>query len=296
MPAARRHVAIDAAAVEPVMTELASLRGQASPRGVVRPVAVVTGAARGIGAAVAEGLAGAGWDLALGDVSNPGAVPGLTYALSTADDLASVVERCRQLGATVTATDCDVRFESEVRSLVAAAGPHLRAAVAVAGIHAADGLAWEQSADDLDRDLSVNLHGVANLARSAVPLLLAAPDPRLCRFVAVVSSAATRGLPRLASYVAAKHAALGYVRALAADLAPTGVTVNAVLPGSTRTALLRRTATAYGLASSEDFAANQRIGRLLRPEEVASGVVWLCSQGASGTTGAALILDGGFTG
>ena len=127
-------------------------------------------------------------------------------------------------------------------SLVGLAGDRLRAAIAVAGILGADGLAWEQSAADLDRDLSVNLHGVANLARAAVPMLLAAARPAQCRFVAVVSSAATRGLPRLASYVAAKHAALGYVQSLAADLATYGVTANAVLPGSTNTPLLARTA------------------------------------------------------
>jgi NAD(P)-dependent dehydrogenase (short-subunit alcohol dehydrogenase family) len=142
----------------------------------------------------------------------------------------------------------------------------------------------------------VNLHGVANLARAAVPALLAAPEPARCRFVAVVSSAADRGLPRLASYVAAKHAALGFVRSLAADLAPHGVTANAVLPGSTRTRLLERTAEAYGLPSAEDFAAHQRLGRLLEPAEIASAVAWLCSPGASGTTGTAVGVTGAFTG
>jgi SDR family mycofactocin-dependent oxidoreductase len=261
-----------------------------------RPVAVVTGAARGIGAAVALGLAEAGWDLVLGDVGSPGAVAGLSYPLAPAAELAGTAERCQAAGAAVTRAVCDVRAEAEVAALVALAGDRLRAAVAVAGVLAADGPAWEQTAADLDRDLSVNLHGVANLARAAVPGLLAAPDPARCRFVAVVSSAAERGLPRLASYVAAKHAALGYVRSLAADLAPHGVTANAVLPGSTRTRLLERTAAAYGLASPEDFAANQRLGRLLEPAEIAAAVVWLCSPAASGTTGAAVGVDGGFTG
>jgi SDR family mycofactocin-dependent oxidoreductase len=264
---------------------------------VARPVAVVSGAARGIGAAVAEGLAAAGWDLVLGDVADPAAVAGLTYDLASAADLADTVRRCEQSGARVTSVPCDVRDEDDVRRLVAAAaGADLRAAVAVAGVLATDGPAWQQSAADLDRDLSVNLHGVANLARAAIPTFLAGPDPVRCRFVAVVSSAAERGLPRLASYVAAKHAALGYVRALAADLAGLGPTANAVLPGSTRTRLLERTAHAYGLAGAEDFRAHQRIGRLLEPAEVAAAVVWLCSAGASGTTGAAVSVDGGFTG
>lgn len=265
-------------------------------QGSGRPVAVVTGAARGIGAAVAERLAADGWDLVLGDVPAPDVVAGLSYPLASGQDLQRTAQRCRERGAAVTAEPCDVRDEQQVRGLVAAAGERLRAAVAVAGILGTHGPAWEQSAADLERDLSVNLHGVANLARAAVPVLLAAPEPSRGRFVAVVSAAGERGLPLLASYTAAKHAALGYVRSLAIDLAPTGITANAVLPGSTRTRLLSRTAEVYDLPSAEDFAANQRIGRLLEPEEVAAAVAWLCSDSASGTTGAALAVDGGFAG
>jgi SDR family mycofactocin-dependent oxidoreductase len=259
-------------------------------------VAVVTGAARGIGAAVAEGLAAAGWDLVLGDVATPDAVPGLTYPLATAADLDGTARRCEQAGAQVTATACDVRAGDDVAALVATAGAGLRAAVAVAGVLGADGPAWELSAADLDRDLSVNLHGVAHLARAAVPAFLGGSEPARCRFVAVVSAGGVRGLPRLASYVASKHAALGFVRSLAADVAPYGVTANAVLPGSTRTRLLERTAEAYDLPDAAGFAERQRVGRLLEPAEVAAAVVWLCSAGASGTTGAAVGVDGGFTG
>lgn len=268
----------------------------AADRRAVRPVAVVSGAARGIGAAVAQLLARDGWDLVLGDVDRPDAVDGLTYDLSTPAELHEVARRAELGGASVTVLTCDVRDETAVERLVTAAGPRLRAAVAVAGIIGADGPAWVQSRADLDRDLSVNLFGVVNLARAAAPVLLGSPDPGLCRFVAVVSSAADRGLPRLASYVASKHAALGYIRALAADLASTGVTANAVLPGSTRTALLARTADVYGLASSEGFAVNQRIGRLIEPEEIASAVGWLCSPAASAVTGTAIAVDGAFTG
>lgn len=260
-----------------------------------RPVAVVTGAARGIGAAVAGALAAAGYDLVLGDVPSPRAVEGLGYPLATAHDLAEVEKRCRDLGAGTAALLCDVRSPSDMARLVDAAGERLVAAVAVAGIIGAEGPAWEQTAADLDRDLSVNLDGVVNLARAAVPGLLRAPRGR-GRFVAVVSSAGERGLPRLASYVAAKHAALGYVRALAADLGPSGVTANAVLPGSTATALLDRTADVYGLSGAGELARHQRLNRLLDPAEIASAVVWLCSDGASATTGAALSVDGGFTG
>jgi SDR family mycofactocin-dependent oxidoreductase len=261
-----------------------------------RPVAVVTGAARGIGAATALGLARAGLDLVLGDVPTPDAVPGLAYPLAGPADLTASVAACTAAGAQVATAPCDVRRPQDVADLVALAGVRLTAAVAVAGILGAHGPAWTLTHEELDRDLSVNLHGVANLARAAIPVLLSSSEPARGRFVAVVSSAGTRGLPRLGSYVASKHAALGYVRSLAADLAPTGITANAVLPGSTRTAMLARTAQAYGLDDVEQFAPSQRMGRLLEPAEIAAAVVWLCSAAASGITGTALAVDGGFVG
>jgi SDR family mycofactocin-dependent oxidoreductase len=261
-----------------------------------RPVVIVTGGARGIGAATCEVLAGSGWDLVIADIATPDGVSGLTYPLATPADLAATADRCRQLGATVAAAICDVRDEDQVRAACDLGGTGLRAAVAVAGVIGADGPAWEQTTADLERDLSVNLHGVANLARSAVPRLIQAPQGSQCRFVAVVSTAGQHGLPRLSSYVAAKHAALGYIRSLAADLGPYGVTANAVLPGSTRTSLLARSAAAYSLGSGDDFAAHQRLQRLIEPAEVAAAVAWLLSPEASGTTGAALTVDGGFVG
>ena len=186
---------------------------------------------------------------------------------------------------------------ASVAAVVEAVGDRpLHAAVAVAGLMAGAGPAWEQDDAAFADDLGVNLFGVVNLARAAVPRLLAAPDPHRGRFVAVVSSAGGRGLPLLASYVASKHAALGYVRALAADLAPYGVTANAVLPGSTRTDLLQRTAEVYGLADVEEFAVHQRLGRLLDPAEIAAAVVYLCSERAGAVTGSAVAVDGGFTG
>ena len=261
-----------------------------------RPVAVVTGAARGIGAAVAQVLAKNGWDLVLGDVSDPKSVAGLSYPLASQDDLQDSADACRDEGAEVVTAICDVRSAKDVNSLVALAGDRLQVAVAVAGIIATDGWAWEQSRESFDLDLAVNLYGVVNLAQAAIPVLLKSPTPHLCRFVAVTSSAGERGLPQLASYVAAKHAAEGFVKSLSADLGSTGITANTVLPGSTKTQLLNRTAVAYDLKSADGFIQNQRLGRSLEPSEIASAVAWLCSPAASGTTGLSLKVDGGFHG
>jgi len=79
------------------------------------------------------------------------------------------------------------------------------------------------------------------------------------------------------------------------DLAPYGITANAVSPGSTRTRLLDASAEVYELASPEEFAQHQPIGRLIEPMEVAASIAWLCSPAASAITGADVAVDGGMT-
>jgi NAD(P)-dependent dehydrogenase (short-subunit alcohol dehydrogenase family) len=125
--------------------------------------------------------------------------------------------------------------------------------------------------------------------------MLRSPAPRSGRFVAVASASGLLGLRRLTAYGATKHAVIGLVKGLAADLAGTGITANAVCPGSTRTAVLDASAALYGLGSPEEFAGQQLIERLLAPEEPAALLAWLCGAASSGVTGAALAIDGGMT-
>jgi SDR family mycofactocin-dependent oxidoreductase len=259
----------------------------------VSPVAVVTGAARGIGAATVDALVAAGWSVLA--VDRCADVEGTSYAMATPADLDAVVARHpgRVRGVVAdarSAADMARAVETAVRELGG-----MDAAVAAAGVIAGGWPLWETPDDAFDAVLSVNLEGVRRLFAAAVPVLLDAPPPRRGRLVAVASAAASVGLLHLTAYTAAKHAVVGLVRGLAADLAGSGVTANAVCPGSTRTAMLEASAAIYGFDSVEPFAAHQPIGRLLEPAEVAAAVSWLCSVAAGGVTGAALAVDGGMT-
>jgi NAD(P)-dependent dehydrogenase (short-subunit alcohol dehydrogenase family) len=138
----------------------------------------------------------------------------------------------------------------------------------------------------------VNLFGVRHLADVCVPPMIEAGAGR---FVAVSSAAALRAMPQLAAYSAAKGAVVSYVRALAADLAGTGVTANVVCPGSTRGPMLAASAAVYDLPGQETFAAQALLRRLLEPGEVAAAVAWLCGPDSAALTGAVIPVDAGLT-
>jgi NAD(P)-dependent dehydrogenase (short-subunit alcohol dehydrogenase family) len=154
---------------------------------------------------------------------------------------------------------------------------------------------WELAPEQEDAVLDANLRSVLVTARTGIPALLRRPEPRSGRFLAVASVAATRGLPMLAAYCAAKAGVTGLVRALAAELRGTGVTAAAVSPGSTATPMLDESARLYGLASAEEFARQQTIERLLAPEEVAAVLVWLAGPAGGAVTGADVPVDGGLS-
>ena len=118
--------------------------------------------------------------------------------------------------------------------------------------------------------------GMWRTAAASVPLMLAGPDPSGCRFVGVASVAGSRGLFHLGAYTMVKHAVVGLVRGLAADLTGTGVVAVAVAPGATRTAMLDATAALYGLDDTAQLAANG-LGRVLEPAEVAATIGHVCS-------------------
>jgi SDR family mycofactocin-dependent oxidoreductase len=263
-------------------------------------VALVTGAARGIGAATVAALAADGWRVVAADRCADD--PALPYALGTRAELDRVVASAADQAAGRAAAGRAVAVEADVRDPEALAAAvrlaeerwgGLDAAVAAAGVIAGGVPAWRVPAGQERVVLDVDLGGVLNLARVAVPALLRRPEPRRGRFLAVASAAATRGLPMLAAYCAAKAGVAGFVRALAAELGGTGVTANAVSPGSTETPILDESARLYGLPAAGAFAAQQPLGRLVSPAEVAAVLAFLAGDGASAMTGAVVPVDGG---
>lgn len=241
-------------------------------------VVLVTGAARGIGAATVQRLVAQG-DRVIAVDQLP---------------LPDVVEQQHDL---VLPFVADVRDRAALAEAVAVAldrWGRLDAAVAAAAVVAGGVPLWETPETDLDLLWDVDVKGVWNTAAVTVPAMLAGPDPAGARFVAIASAAAHHGLHHLAAYNAAKHAVVGIVKGLAADLVGTGATACAVSPGSTRTPMLSATAELYGLADVEAFAGNQLIRRILEPDEVAATIAFCCSRQAAVLNGSVVQADGGF--
>jgi SDR family mycofactocin-dependent oxidoreductase len=265
--------------------------------GTARRVALVTGAARGIGAATVRRLSAAGYaivalDVCAGETAED--MPGVTYPLASRMELEKLAGDLPDVVPVVA----DVRDDAAVAGAVDAAVERfgrLDAAVAAAAVVIGGAPAWQMPASHLETLWDIDVRGVFTTAAACVPVMLDGPDPSGCRFVAVASAAGAQGLFHLTAYTMAKHAVVGLVRGLAADLVGTGVTAVSVSPGATRTPMLEATAALYGVSPAE-LARSQLIRRLLEPDEVAQVIAWCCAPTTAALNGADVPADGGFAG
>ena len=255
----------------------------------LRPVpqrVLVTGATRGIGAAIAQALAAAGWHVTLAGRSRA-ALEEVRVTLPITEGLA---HDCVELDVT------DAASVARAFAEVHAKGGALQALVNNAGAVETGPLA-RLPHETWDRMLAVNLTGVFLCTQAALGPMLAA---RAGRIVSIASTAGQKGYAYCAAYAAAKHGVLGMTRSLALELAPQGISVNAVCPGYTDTAIVRdgvaRIVAATGRDESDalaTFSQASPLRRLVRPDEVAATVRWLCADAPAAFTGQAMSVSGG---
>lgn len=242
-------------------------------------VAMVTGAAAGIGRASALAFAREGAAVAVVDVDETGA-----------RETAQAIERDR--GRALVAV-CDISDAADVaecvRSTVAELGG-LHCAHNNAGVEDPVGLTHELDEAGWDRVLGVDLRGTWLCIKHQAAHMLEHGGGSIVNTASVLSHVAQQRVP---AYVTAKHGVLGLTRVAALDYADRGIRVNSISPGVIETALVERTIEA-GAMTAEQYAALQPMGRMGQPEEVAEAAVWLCSDRASFITGSDLAVDGGF--
>ena len=242
-------------------------------------VAVVTGAASGMGLAIARHLAARGDRVALLDLQGEAA--------------RRAAEELRETGATAIGVDADVTD----RGAVDAALAEVRAELGPIGIMVTSaGLDAFESFTDItkeswERTLAVNLTGTFHCLQAAVPDML---EARWGRMVTISSSSAQTGALRMAHYVASKAGVIGLTRALALELAPHGITVNNIPPGMIDTPMLRRAEAGGDIGPIDKLAPRMiPVGRAGTPEDIADACSFLCSDRAGYITGQLIGVNGG---
>jgi len=242
-------------------------------------VAVVTGAASGMGLAISRHLAARGDRVALLDLQGEA-------ALRAAEEL-------RAAGAAAIGVEADVSDRSAVDSAFdkvrAELGP-IRILVTAAGLDAFEAFT-DITTGSWERVLAINLTGTFHCLQAAVPDML---EARWGRMVTISSSSAQSGAPRMAHYVASKGGVIGLTKALALELAPHGITVNCIPPGMIDTPMLRRAEADGDVGKIEKIAPRMiPVGRAGTPEDIAATCGFLCSDEAGFITGQVIGVNGG---
>jgi NAD(P)-dependent dehydrogenase (short-subunit alcohol dehydrogenase family) len=243
--------------------------------------AVVTGGGRGIGRAIAHALVEAGATVTI--MGRDQASLELTISEGDAHH-ASMAD--------VTVPEA---VQAAIQDAITRNGP---VDLMIANAGAAASAPFLKSGPEVFRQmLDVNLLGVTNVTHAVLGSMM---ERGFGRIIAVASTAGLKGYPYVSAYCAAKHAVIGFVRALALETAKTGVTVNAVCPGFTDTDLVAESLERIMAKTNrtreealDEFVKHNPQGRLISPAEVADTVLWLCGEGARSVTGQAIVIAGG---
>lgn len=243
-------------------------------------VALVTGAAEGMGFSTARAFAEAGASVVLADVQT--------------DKAYAAAETLTNAGLIAMAVTCDVSSEDDVVAMVKKTVKtygRLDAAYNNAGLQTPQIPAAEMSYEDYDKTMAINLRGIFSCMKHQIPAMLKNGGGAI---VNCSSQGGITGFPGQAAYIASKHGIIGLTRTAALDYAQKGIRINAVCPGVIQTPMVERL-----LGGNKDIEAELirsiPAGRLGTGDEIASAVLWLCSPGASFVIGHALTVDGGFT-
>lgn len=240
-----------------------------------RRVAFVTGGSRGIGRAIAEGLAEDGFDVAIAYAGNAAAADETVAALEAA-------------GATARAYQCDVSDSAQVDAVskqVLSDFGSVWAVVNDAGI-TRDGLLMRMKDEDFDRVIDVNLRGAFHVTRAFSRSLMRQKGGRIVNMASIVGLSGNAGQ---ANYAASKAGLVGLTKSCARELAPRGITVNAVAPGFVETDMTAKLSDAI----REQYAKQIPLGRMASAQEVAAVVRFLASDAAGYVTGEVIRVDGG---
>ena len=264
-------------------------------------VGLITGAARGQGRSHAVNFAEEGADLVLLDIGKD--IPESDYKLGSNEQLEATAERCRELGRRVVTVLCDVRDHEAVDEATASAVAEIGkidVLINNAGISSPTGAIHELSVEGWRRVMDINLDGSWHVGRAVARHMIERGEGGA--IINIASAAGLKAFPSNVAYVASKHGVIGLTRAMAVDLAPYRIRVNALCPGSVRddpdldSQMLSALADEWELPQDqyeEAFAEYHLLPTLLEARDISRACVWLASDDGMRVTGSIIPVDAG---